>query len=456
MKNKETSSPIEEAILGSLLLNNDLFGDCQVYPYHFSAYKNLADLMFSEYDKGVKVDAYTIATKAQQKKLSTKDIVYDVASSASTNDFVEHCDLLITNWTVKQEIDIHEKAVNRLNQGHDLADVLAEEESEREIIGGMVDDKNETRVSKVNRVLDTIISAKDGKVSVYTSSGYTDLDKLIYGVGVPGRLGVVGARPGMGKTTVAWDIVINAAESGCPVAFYSLEMTFEELSIKYIQRETGISSSDMATGKVTDNDLKLIQDAAAKLYDLPIYVEDNIYDLSDIRRTIRQYRRKYGIKFVVIDYLQLIANRAYKGFNTNDRVAIISREMKQIAAQEKIEVWELSQLSRSVETRGGDKRPMLSDLRDSGAIEQDANLIMFVYRPEYYEILEDHEGQSLLGITDILVQKNRGNNRGRGDVRLKYDLYKDRYCNNIDDQTGGSYSAVIVPNNKAEEIPIPF
>ena len=441
-------------------MDNTRLDDADIEAHMFEKWVNVAEQLLILIEKKGSVDVQSFASHCSMLKICSKDDIYSCYAASIKDKYIEHTDLLIEAWRRRMELDVLGGAIHRLSAGDEVDAVISSIERDREMYAGQLGDANKTRIDQANDLLQQIIDAKAGKIVRYNPSPFEKLNNLIGGFGCPTRFSVFGARPGMGKTTFLIQVAMNAANTGCPTVVFSLEMSTDEIYLKCIHQKTGISAYDLTQGKVTDSEIDNINETIAEIYDTPIFVEDSTFEIGKIRKKIRQYVRKHGVKLVIIDYLQLISDASNKySNNRNNEVAQISRKIKMICQQEKVEVVALSQLSRSVETRGGDKRPMLSDLRDSGAIEQDANLIGFLYRPDYYQILEDSEGESLQGCTDILIVKQRGNNRGIGDVRLhyskKYDKLSDHpweYC----PQEESYNAAIILPTRKSDDEDIPF
>lgn len=216
---------------------------------------------------------------------------------------------------------------------------------------------------------------------------------------------VMAGRPGMGKTAFILDEALTAARNGEPVLFWSLEMSRAQLIARLISKLSGVDSTKMRKGSVSDLDFTKINSAVEDLDSLPIYIEDTPgVHVNQIVALSTSYWRKHGIKRIYVDYIQLCRG---EGNIREQEISYISRTLKGLAKRLKLPVFALSQLSRAVETRGGSKRPMLSDLRESGAIEQDADMVAFFYRPEYYDILEDEAGNSLKGLGEIIIAKYR-------------------------------------------------
>jgi replicative DNA helicase len=213
-----------------------------------------------------------------------------------------------------------------------------------------------------------------------------------------------------------------AVAKNIPVAFFSLEMSSIQLITRLISSETGLSSEKLRTGNLEKFEWEQLNVKVSSLENAPLYIDD-IPSLSifDLRAKARRLSSQYGIKLIVIDYLQLMtAGGSNKNGNREQEISTISRNLKALAKELNVPVIALSQLSRAVETRGGSKRPILSDLRESGAIEQDADIVSFIYRPEYYKIDEwdDEERTPSTGQAEFIVAKHR--NGGLSNIRLKF------------------------------------
>lgn len=228
------------------------------------------------------------------------------------------------------------------------------------------------------------------------------------------------SRPGMGKTAVMLKEAKEAAKAGVPVCIYSLEMEGLKLSDRLVLSECGIDADKYRSGWMTSDDWLEFDKAEAALKSLPIYVDDNpVVSMRYIKSHARMMQRKGRCGMIMIDYLQLADMKLEQnGRNREQEVAQASRDAKIIAKTLSVPLHLLAQLSRAVEKRGGDMRPMLSDLRESGAIEQDADVVIFIHRPEYYGILEDGDGNSTKGVGELIIAKNRDG--ALGIVPFKY------------------------------------
>ncbi|NVM20470.1 MAG: replicative DNA helicase [Desulfobacterales bacterium] len=245
-------------------------------------------------------------------------------------------------------------------------------------------------------------------------TGYHDLDEKTSGF-QPGDLVVIAGRPSMGKTALALNIARNASlETASPTAIFSLEMSREQLSLRMLSAEARVDSSRMRGGFLSQTDLSRINRAAGTLYDIPIYIDDSpAISALEIRAKARRMKMEKGLGLIIIDYLQLMKGRS-SAERRDLEISEISRSMKALAKEINVPVMALSQLNRKVEERTN-KRPVLSDLRESGAIEQDADVILFIYRDEVYSKSEDNPSE---GIAELILAKQR--NGPTGTVRLAF------------------------------------
>lgn len=249
---------------------------------------------------------------------------------------------------------------------------------------------------------------------------------------------VIAGRPAMGKTSFALCVLKNAAvDSGIPSAFFSLEMSRIQLADRLISNVTGIESYKINKGQLSDIELSRYDKTIATLYETPIYIDDTpSLSLLELRTKARRLVREKGIRLIIIDYLQLMNGREDRYSSREQEVSTISRSLKGLAKELDIPILALSQLNRGVESREGleGKRPQLSDLRESGAIEQDADMVIFVHRPEYYHIYQDDNGHDLRGMAQIIIAKHRKGSTG--DVLLTFRGEYTRFENPEDNSLG--------------------
>jgi len=236
-------------------------------------------------------------------------------------------------------------------------------------------------------------------------SGFPDLDRLTAGF-QPSDFTVIAARPSMGKTTFILNVARNAARSGVPVALFSLEMSREQLALRLLCAEAGIDSQKIRQGRVEQGDWAILSKALGDLGDAPIFIDDSpSLSALDIRARSRRLRAEHHLGLIMIDYMQLMQGNS-RAENRQQEISQISRSLKALAREIEVPVIAVSQLSRAVEARQ-DRRPMLSDLRESGAIEQDADVVAFIYRDDYYNPESDQPG-----VVDVIVAKQRNGPTG--------------------------------------------
>ena len=252
-------------------------------------------------------------------------------------------------------------------------------------------------------------------------SGFKELDRLTHGW-QNSDLVVIAARPSMGKTAFALRLLRNASQNEykpVPAIFFSLEMSSSQLIKRLLSAESGVLMGSLVSGRLTDGEMDSLTEAAGRLAKLPLYFDDTpSIGIMELKSKVRKYKRKHNIGIVIIDYIQLMQGDTRSG-SREQEISSISRNLKALGKELNIPIIALSQLSREVEKRN-DKTPQLSDLRESGAIEQDADMVAFIYRPEYYNVVEDHNGESTSGLTEIKIAKHR--NGSLDTIKLRADL----------------------------------
>lgn len=414
------SIELEEAVLGALMLEKDAVIEVQgvITPEafykeaHQIIYKAILDLSMELKP----IDLYTVTEKLKQnRKLSAvggaaylAQLTQKVGSAAH----VEYHSKIIAQKFVQRELiraatEIQKKAYDESMDVTDLID-LAEGEIFKVSEGHVKRDvqKSKDILTKTLQAIEEA-SKREGSFSG-VPSGFTHLDRLTLGW-QPSDLIIIAARPSMGKTAFVLSLARNVAvdyEKG--VAFFSLEMSAEQLMMRLIVGESGLDSRDVRNGQLTPEQWKHLEASIKPLAGAPLFIDDTpALSIYEFRSKARRLKTQYDIQLIVIDYLQLMTASVDTRGNREQEVAMISRSLKAIAKELNIPIIALSQLNRSVESRGGDKRPQLSDLRESGAIEQDADLVAFIHRPEYYGLNVDEAGNSTQGMAEIIVAKHR-------------------------------------------------
>jgi replicative DNA helicase len=261
---------------------------------------------------------------------------------------------------------------------------------------------------------------RNGSEVTGVSTGFRDLDRKLAGLH-PTNLIVVAARPGMGKSSLALNMAQNVALAGNTVAIFSMEMSREEIVTRLLCSKGRIDSQRLRTGRLSEADFTKLSNAAGALYKQNIYVDDSPgMTVTEIRAKCRRLRRKPGLDLVVVDYLQLMNGSGQE--NRQQEIAMISRSLKDLARELHVPIIALSQLNRGVESRE-DKRPRLGDLRESGAVEQDADVVMFIYRDEYYY----PEKVESKGVAEVVIAKHRQGSVGKVDMTFlpEFTLFAD-------------------------------
>lgn len=335
-------------------------------------------------------------------------MIADLASIVvSTANIEAHARMLTEKHISREIIRVGVESVTEaMSEESDAIELLDKTERDVYAIGHQVTRKDARKVGEyMPELLKRIETATENKGITGIETGIRQFDRHTGGL-QGGELYIMAGRPGMGKTALMMTWALNIAMTGIPVGVFSLEMTAEEISMRLMASVSGTSGADMKMGKV--GDFAPLMDAANTLTSIPLYIDDEgAQSAASIRSRARRLVQKCGCRVIMLDYLQkMAAPPEYKG----QREAEVNHNvqaLKNVAKELKIPFVCLSQLSRSVETRGGSKRPMLSDLRESGAIEQEADMVLFLWRPEYYGITQTDDGPIQPGYVECDIAKFR-------------------------------------------------
>jgi replicative DNA helicase len=361
--------------------------------------------------------------------------------SPSLDDFLTNIRLLYGQYTKRQFIEVAQNAISEVSEpdidaiGY-VSDFVDEVDSLTDFEANDFEHEGSELALELGVEYKKTVDAKktnQGAV-IGVPTGLTKLDKLTSGFQNTDLI-ILAARPGMGKTSLALKFAATAAiNNGLPVVIFSLEMSAKQLARRIACQIAEVSSSDVKNGQLSGSDLDKFFQALADIESAPIFIYDKPgATASYMRSKVKKVRRKYGVSLVLIDYLQLMGAPTHvEKRGETSTTTFNSKKCKELAKEFDCPVIALSQLSRAVETRGGDKRPQLSDLRESGSIEQDADIVMFIYRPEYYQILEDAEGLSLKGVADILVAKHREGETK--DIRVAFESQFTKFWDGVDSE----------------------
>ncbi|WP_460219248.1 replicative DNA helicase [Psychroserpens sp. MEBiC05023] len=436
---------LEEVVLGAMMIDkkgvDEVIDILSAEAFYKEAHKHIFEAIFKLFENSEPVDLLTVSS--QLKKDAKLDVIggdfylISLTQRVSSSAHIEfHARIILQKYIQRSLIKISNEIIEEAyDETKDVFDLLDNAEAKLyEVTQGNVKKSTETAQSLVIQAKKKIeeISNKEGLSGIPT--GFTKLDKLTSGW-QPSDLIIVAARPGMGKTALTLTMARNiAVDSNIPVAFFSLEMSSVQLITRLISSETGLSSEKLRTGKLEKHEWEQLNVKVKTLEKAPLFIDDTpSLSIFDLRAKARRLASQYGIKMIMIDYLQLMtAGGSQKGGNREQEISMISRNLKALAKELNVPVIALSQLSRAVETRGGSKRPLLSDLRESGAIEQDADIVSFIYRPEYYKIDEwdDDERSPTEGQGEFIVAKHR--NGGLENIRLKFIGHLGKF-DNLDD-----------------------
>lgn len=423
---------LEEAVLGAIMLDRDAMPDIidllRADSFYHESHQIIYEAMQQLFNQAKSIDLLTLHEELlKMGKLQEvggpaylAELTERVASAAN----IEFHARIIAQKHIKRElIRVSTKTItNAFDDTKDVFELL--DESERNLFDITQQNLNRSYESlsslagKAQRKMEELASRNESVTGV--PSGYSALDKITSGW-QPSDMIIIAARPGMGKTSFTLALAKNAAllhKKG--VAFFSLEMSDVQLTQRLIAMESGVGLAKLRTGQLEEEEWRRFNGAVETLSEVPIYIDDTpAINIFELRAKCRRLKIKHDIQMVMIDYLQLMTGGVDKKIGSREQeISSISRALKSMAKELDIPVIALSQLSRAVETRSSDKRPQLSDLRESGAIEQDADLVSFIYRPEYYDIHTDEMDQSLDGIAEIIIAKHR--NGPTDTVKLKF------------------------------------
>ena len=439
------ATDLEEVVLGAMMIDkkgvDEVIDILSPDAFYKDAHKHIFEAIFKLFENSEPIDLLTVSSqlkKDQKLEVSGGDFyLISLTQRVSSSAHIEfHARIILQKYIQRSLIKISNEIIEEAyDETKDVFDLLDTAEAKLyEVTQGNVKKSTESAQSLVIQAKKKIeeMSNKEGMSGV--ASGFDKLDKLTSGW-QPSDLIIVAARPGMGKTALTLTMARNVAvNSNTPVAFFSLEMSSVQLITRLISSETGLSSEKLRTGKLEKHEWEQLNVKVKTLEQAPLFIDDTpSLSIFDLRAKARRLASQYGIKMIMIDYLQLMtAGGSQKGGNREQEISMISRNLKALAKELSIPVIALSQLSRAVETRGGSKRPLLSDLRESGAIEQDADIVAFIYRPEYYKIDEwdDEERSPTEGQGEFIVAKHR--NGGLENIRLKFIGHLGKF-DNLDD-----------------------
>lgn len=425
LKKVPSSIEAEKSVLGGIFLKPDIFGDVVEILHPNDFYKNGHKLIYEAmrdiYNSGTGIDPIVVVNKLKKNEkfdeLVGEQLLFDIISDVPTAaNIIEYAKIVKEKATLRRLGEVGTKIVELAYEGYEEVDNIL--------------DKAEGMIFKISENVDSkdLVSLKDviaqefvrlekvyqnKGVATGISSGFSDFDQMTSGFH-PADLIILAARPAMGKTAFALNLALNAAmKSKKGVLLFSLEMSSSQLLQRLLSIEAGIGLQKIRNGFLDPDDWGKLGLASMKLSNSEINIADlpNV-NVLEIRAIARRLKAAGKLDMIIIDYLQLIKGNSTRGDNRQQEISEISRALKGIARELDIPIIALSQLSRATEQRA-DRRPMLSDLRESGAIEQDADMVMFLYRDDYYN--EDSEDK---GLTEVIIGKQR--NGPVGTIKLRF------------------------------------
>ncbi len=414
------ATELEEAVLGALMLEKDSIIAVQEYiaaeafytDQHRTIYKAIEELS-AELKP---IDLYTVTDKLRSNRELTKvggaaylaKLTQKVDSAAN----VEFHAKIIAQKYVQRELirSAGEIKKRSYDESTDVTELIGYAEGEIfKVAEGHVKRSVQSSKDILLKALSQIEEAAKNKNSFNgVPSGFVDIDKVTLGWQLSDLI-IVAARPSMGKTAFVLTMARNmAVDYDQAVALFSLEMSSVQLMMRLIVGETGINSNKIKTGELTSDQWRHLESSTKPLANAQLFIDDTpSLSVFEFRSKARRLKIHHDIKIIIIDYLQLMTGGGDNKGNREQEVSFISRTLKAIAKELNVPIIALSQLSRAAEMRGGSKRPQLSDLRESGAIEQDADIVAFIHRPEYYGIHQTEDGIPTAGMAEIILAKHR-------------------------------------------------
>lgn len=427
VKQLPNSLEAEQTILSLMIMNQNTVGQIIDSLFDEDFFDTRNRLIFQAikdlYNNGSVISLTTVTNQLKDKKQFSKagDMAYLLSVTSlvtSESHLYTYVSIVKDNSIKRQVIETAQAIADRGLTNHSLLASEFLDSAEAEIFA-ISQRRRSSEFNEIGPIIDkvkkTIEDARDKSEISGLRTGISKLDQLTKGF-QPEELIILAARPGMGKSALAMNLAINIAKHNkggkAGVAIFSLEMNNEQLVMRMLSHETNINNNTLKSGYLTHQDWQQFELRTQHLRSYNIFFDDSsASNLSEIRTKCRKLKQEGKLEFLIIDYLQLISE---KGVNRQEQVSAISRSLKQLARELKIPVLALSQLSREIEKRSKeDRRPVLADLRESGSIEQDADIVMFLYREDVYE--PELRGESHSN-TELIIQKNRSGGLGSVDL----------------------------------------
>jgi replicative DNA helicase len=443
---------LEEAVLGALMLEKDAYAivgellkpESFYDPIHKIVYGAIQGLAMQQKPVDVLTVVEELKRRGELESAGGAVYVAELSEKVASAAHIEYHARIIAQKSLARELISFASGVTEqaFDETIDVDDLMQEIEGEIFQISQQNVKKDVIQINPVIReameAIQIAANRPDGMSGLAT--GFKELDKMTFGW-QNSDLVIIAARPAMGKTAFVLSMAKNMAiDHKSSVAVFSLEMANVQLVNRLIVNVCQIRGESVKSGRLTDDEWERLDKNSKLLYDAPIFIDDTpSLSVFELRTKARRLVREHKVKAIIIDYLQLM-NASGMNFGSREQeVSIISRSLKGLAKELNIPIIALSQLNRSLEGRQGHegKRPQLSDLRESGAIEQDADIVCFIHRPEYYRITEDDKGNSLIGIAEIIVAKHR--NGPTGIATMRFDNEYARFQNLDENRVGQNY-----------------
>jgi replicative DNA helicase len=446
---------LEEAVLGAIMLEKSAFDtvieilkpECFYVEAHQRIYKSMQSLA----NKSQPIDILTVAEELKSKEelemVGGAYYVTKLTNAVVSSAHIEaHARIILQKFIQRELIRISGEIIgDAYEDSTDVFDLLDDAESKLfEITNNHLRKNFDTIDSVLVKTIQRIEDLRHKNEEVTgVPSGFTHLDKITYGWQNTDLI-ILAARPAVGKTAFALNLARNAVmhpTKPTPVALFSLEMSAGQLVQRILAAESEIWLEKIARGKLEEHEMKqLYARGIQRLAQAPLFIDDTpALNIFELRAKCRRLKNKHNIGMIIIDYLQLMSGTGEnRSANREQEISNISRNLKALAKELNVPIMALSQLSRAVEQRGskeGSRVPQLSDLRESGAIEQDADMVMFLYRPEYYDINTSADGENIKGLTEVKIAKHR--NGSLDTVKLKALLHIQKFTNWDEDPYSG-------------------
>ena len=460
---------LEQVVLGAMMLEKnavndtiDILNENSFYdPKHQFIYKAIRALFASTSPVDLVTVTDRLAKSGELSAAGGAGYISQLTSRVGSTANVQYHARIISEKFIKRELIrvSNEVIKNAYDETVDVFELLNGAERDLFQIGDANMSKQVGLMSEVvrNAIEEIEVARKNADGISGIPSGFVEIDKVTAGWQRSDMI-VIAARPGMGKTAFVLSAARNTAvQYNQGVAIFSLEMSSVQLVKRLIAGESRINSEKLRKGDLADHEFQQLHSRIQKLASAPIFIDDTAaISIFDFRAKCRRLKAQYDIQLVIIDYLQLMTAKDGKNSgNREQEISLISRSIKEIAKELNIPIIALSQLSRSVEQRS-DKKPILSDLRESGAIEQDADIVSFLYRPSYYKILKYDDGTSTQGIGEFLIEKHR--NGKTAAVRLRFEDDFARFSNLGEPdyyEEGGNPQSMMRFNQESNTVTIP-